>query len=70
MRDLFTSSLSCNQSDTQSKIEQSLQATLKNLWDEYKKKNRKTVGLTQVYNSQNLANKEKNSRTTSKTKIE
>ncbi|WP_303850015.1 hypothetical protein [Apibacter mensalis] len=47
-----------------------MQATLKNLWDEYKKKNRKTVGLTQVYNSQNLANKEKNSRTTSKTKIE
>jgi DNA-binding HxlR family transcriptional regulator len=53
-----------NQSDTQSRIEQSLQATLKNVWEEYNKQNpknenakpksSKTVSQNPLSNSENL----------------
>jgi hypothetical protein len=55
-----------NQSDTQSKIEQSIADTLKAVWNEHDKQNSKTVGQISVSNSQALATQAKNSRTTPK----
>jgi DNA-binding HxlR family transcriptional regulator len=64
-----------NHSDTQSKIEQSLQATLKNVWNEYHKQNpsntkSKTVGQKQVSNPKAIEEQDLNSRTTAKQKSE
>jgi hypothetical protein len=55
-----------NQTDTQSKIEQGLQETLKNIWSEYDNQNKssKTVRQTQVSNSETEQQQDFTSKTT------
>lgn len=60
-----------NQSDAKSKIEQSIDKTLKAVWNEYNKQNpdnalSKTVSQNPLSNPQTLTTQEKNSRTTPK----